>query len=97
MICNGSTQPLFDALLATLAPGEEVIIPAPYWAPYLGRVRLSGGVPVVVSCPQNNGAKLRTADLLAAITPRTRWLVINNPVNPSGATAWSRCSMIAAA
>jgi aspartate aminotransferase len=84
IICNGSTQALFNALLATLAPGEEVIIPAPYWAPYLGQVRLSGGVPVVVPCPQNNGFRLRADDLLAAITPQTRWLVINNPVNPSG-------------
>jgi aspartate aminotransferase len=85
MICNGSTQALFNAFLATLASDDEVIIPAPYWAPYLDQVRLAGGTPVVVSCPQNNGFKLRAGDLRAAITPRTRWLVINNPVNPSGA------------
>jgi aspartate aminotransferase len=85
IICNGSTQALFNALLATLAPGEEVIIPAPYWASYLDQVRLNGGVPVIVRCPQNNGFKLRAGDLQAAITPRTRWLVLNNPVNPSGA------------
>ncbi|MEO6840538.1 MAG: aminotransferase class I/II-fold pyridoxal phosphate-dependent enzyme [Bradyrhizobium sp.] len=84
IICNGSTQALFNALLATLTPGDEVIVPAPYWAPYLDQVRLLGGTPVVVPCPQNNGFKLRAEDLQAAITPRTRWLIINNPVNPSG-------------
>jgi aspartate aminotransferase len=85
VICNGSTQALFNALLATLAPGEEVIVPAPYWAPYLDQVRLTGGTPVIVPCPQNNGFKLRPDDLQAAITARTRWLIVNNPVNPSGA------------
>jgi aspartate aminotransferase len=85
IISTGSTQALFNALFATLAPGDEVIVPAPYWAPYLDQVRLCGGAPVVVPCPQNNGFKLRPEDLEAAITPRTRWLIINNPVNPSGA------------
>lgn len=85
VISNGSTQALFNALLATLKPGDEVIVPAPYWAPYLDQVRLLGGEPVIVPCPQNNGFKLRAEDLQAAITPRTRWLIINNPVNPSGA------------
>ena len=85
VICSGSTQALFNALLATLSPAEEVIIPAPYWAPYLDQVRLAGGIPVTVPCPQNNGFKLRPDDLAAAITPRTRGLIINNPVNPAGA------------
>jgi aspartate aminotransferase len=85
VICNGSTQALFNALLATLAPDDEVLVPAPYWAPYLDQVRLTGGRPVIVPCPQNNGLKLRPADLAAAITSRTRWLILNNPVNPSGA------------
>ncbi|SDT07270.1 pyridoxal phosphate-dependent aminotransferase [Bradyrhizobium canariense] len=85
VICNGSTQALFNALLATVAQGDEVIVPAPYWAPYLDQVRLTGGTPVIVPCPQNNGFKLRPSDLRAAITARTRWLIINNPVNPSGA------------
>jgi aspartate aminotransferase len=84
VICNGSTQALFNALLATLAPDDEVVVPAPYWAPYLDQVRLTGGTPVIVPCPQNNGFKLRPCDLQAAITARTRWLIINNPVNPSG-------------
>jgi aspartate aminotransferase len=85
VICNGSTQALFNALFATLAPGDEVIVPAPYWAPYLEQVRLAEGVSVVVPCPQNNGFRLRAEDLRAALTPRTRWIIINNPVNPSGA------------
>ena len=85
VICNGSTQALFNALLATLSAGEEVIVPAPYWAPYLDQTRLAGGTPVIVPCPQNNGFKLRPDDLQAAITPRSRWLIINNPINPSGA------------
>jgi aspartate aminotransferase len=85
VITNGSTQALFNALLATLAPEDEVIVPAPYWAPYLDQVRLAGGTPVIVPCRQNNGFKLRAEDLQAAISPRTRWVVVNNPVNPSGA------------
>ncbi len=84
IICSGSSQALFNALLATLVPGDEVIIPAPYWAPYLDQVRLVGGTPVVVSCPQNNGFKVQPEDLRAAITARTRWVIINNPVNPAG-------------
>ncbi|WOH82582.1 pyridoxal phosphate-dependent aminotransferase [Bradyrhizobium sp. BEA-2-5] len=85
VITNGSTQALFNALLATLAPGDEVIISAPYWAPYLDQVRLAGAEPVVVPCAQNNGFKLRAEDLRAAISARTRWIIVNNPVNPSGA------------
>jgi aspartate aminotransferase len=85
VITNGSTQALFNALLATLRPGDEVIVPSPYWAPYLDQVRLMGGEPVIVPCPHNNGFRLRPEDLEAAITPKTRWLIINNPVNPSGA------------
>jgi aspartate aminotransferase len=84
MISTGSTQALFNALFATLSPDDEVIIPAPYWAPYLDQVRLAGGTPVIVPCARDNGFRLRPEDLEAAITPRTRWLIINNPVNPSG-------------
>ncbi len=96
MISTGSTQALFNALFATLAPGDEVIVPAPYWAPYLDQVRLCGGTPVEVRCPGNNGFKLRPEDLEAAITPRTRWLILNNPVNPSG-TLYSRDDLAAIA
>ena len=85
MISTGSSQALFNALFATLGPGDEVIVPAPYWAPYLDQVRLCGSTPAIVPCAQNNGFRLRPEDLEAAITPRTRWLILNNPVNPSGA------------
>ncbi|UGY05920.1 pyridoxal phosphate-dependent aminotransferase [Bradyrhizobium quebecense] len=85
VITNGSTQALFNALLATLAPEDEVIVPAPYWAPYLDQVQLAGAMPVIVPCAQSNGFKLRAEDLRATISARTRWIVMNNPVNPSGA------------
>lgn len=85
IVSNGSSQALFGALFATLADGDEVIVPSPGWASYLDQVRLAGGTPVVVPCVQNSGFKLRPEDLRAAITGRTRWVVINNPVNPSGA------------
>lgn len=96
VICNGSTQALFNALLATLAPDDEVIVPAPYWAPYLDQTRLAGGKPVVVPCSHNNGFLLRPDDLQAAITPRTRWLILNNPVNPSG-SVYRREALVAIA
>ena len=92
VITNGSTQALFNALLATLAPDDEVVVPAPYWAPYLDQVRLAGGRPVIVPCPHNNGFRLRADDLAAAVTARTRWLILNNPVNPSGAV-YSRADL----
>lgn len=85
MVGNGGKQVLFDAMMATLDEGDEVIIPAPYWGAYPLLVRLLGAVPVVVNCPQNNGFKLRPEDLEAAITPRTKWLILNFPNNPTGA------------
>jgi aspartate aminotransferase len=85
IVCAGSTQALFNALLATLAPGDEVVVPTPCWAPYVDQARLADGVPVLVPCRRNNGFKLRPEDLAAALTGRTRWVVLNNPVNPTGA------------
>ncbi|UGV28370.1 aminotransferase class I/II-fold pyridoxal phosphate-dependent enzyme [Rhodopseudomonas boonkerdii] len=93
---SGSTVAIFLTFFATLSPGDEVIVPSPYWAPYLDQVRLAGGTPVIVPCPQNNGYRLRPADLAAAISERTRWLIINNPVNPSGAV-YSRDDLAALA
>jgi aspartate aminotransferase len=84
IVTAGSTQALFEALFATLAPGDEVIVPTPCWMPYVEQVRLADGAPVLVRCAPENGFRLRPDDLAAAITPRTRWLVLNNPVNPSG-------------
>ncbi len=86
IVGNGAKQVVFDAFMATLAPGDEVIVPAPYWASYPELALLAEGTPVYVACPQNNGFKLRPEDLEAAITARTRWLVLNHPNNPTGAT-----------
>ena len=84
-VSNGGKQVIFNALMATLEEGDEVVIPAPYWGAYPLTTRLLGGVPVPVTCPQNNGFKLRPEDLAAAITPRTKWLILNFPNNPTGA------------
>jgi aspartate aminotransferase len=92
IVSNGGKQAIYSALMATLEDGDEVVVPAPYWGAYPLMVKLLGGVPVEVSCPQNNGFKLRPEDLDAAITPRTKWLVLNFPNNPTGA-ACSRAEM----
>src|SRR5580692_11610046 len=84
-VSSGGKQVLYNALCATLSPGDEVVIPAPYWVSYPEMVLLCDGNPVPVTCPQNNGFKLRPEDLQAAITPRTKWLILNSPSNPSGA------------
>src|SRR5579872_2746055 len=85
VVGNGGKQVFFDALLATVEAGDEVLIPAPYWSAYALMTHTVGGEPSFVNCPQNNGFRLRPEDLEAAITPRTRWLVLNFPNNPSGA------------
>ena len=82
----GVKQVIYNALLATIDPGDEVIIPAPYWVSYPDMVALADGTPVCVPCDQGAGFKLTPAQLEAAITPRTRWLIFNSPSNPSGAT-----------
>jgi aspartate aminotransferase len=82
---TGGKQVLFNALLATLDPGDEVIIPAPYWVSYPDMVLLCGGTPVPVVCPAEQGFKLQPAALEAAITPKTKWLIMNSPSNPTGA------------
>ncbi|MDF2998141.1 MAG: class and aminotransferase [Xanthobacteraceae bacterium] len=81
----GAKQLIFNAFLATLASGDEVIVPAPYWVSYPDMVRLAEGVPVIVACTPEEGWKLTPQALAAAITPRTRWIVLNSPNNPSGA------------
>ena len=83
---------LYNALMATLDPGDEVIIPAPYWVSYPDMVALAEGTPVFVSCPAEQGFKLQPADLEKAITPKTKWLILNSPSNPSGA-AYTREEM----
>ncbi|MDO5613693.1 MAG: pyridoxal phosphate-dependent aminotransferase [Paracoccus sp. (in: a-proteobacteria)] len=86
---TGGKQILYNALIATLNPGDEVIIPAPYWVSYPDMVRLGGAEPVIVPCSADQGFRLTAAALSAAITPRTKWLILNSPGNPSGA-AYSR-------
>ncbi|OZI29287.1 aspartate aminotransferase [Bordetella genomosp. 1] len=82
---TGGKQVIFNALLATLDEGDEVIIPAPYWVSYPDMVRLARGTPVEVRCPDTQDFKITAAQLRAAITPRTKWLILNSPSNPTGA------------
>ena len=81
----GAKQSIYNALTATLDPGDQVVIPAPYWVSYTDITLLAEGEPVVVECPADGGFKLTPAALEAAITPRTKWLILNSPSNPSGA------------
>ncbi|MDB6180330.1 pyridoxal phosphate-dependent aminotransferase [Paracoccus fistulariae] len=89
---TGGKQILFNALMATLDEGDEVIIPAPYWVSYPDMVLLAGGTPVIVECSLEQGFRLTPEALEAAITPRTKWLILNSPSNPSGA-AYDRDQM----
>jgi len=82
---TGGKQVIYNALLATLDAGDEVIIPAPYWVSYPDMARLAGGTPVEVACPEADGFKLTARRLRDAITPRTKWLILNSPSNPTGA------------
>jgi aspartate aminotransferase len=82
---SGGKQVLYNALLATLNPGDEVIIPTPYWVSYPDIARLGGGVPVFVEAGMETGFKLTPEALEAAITPKTKWFIFNSPSNPSGA------------
>jgi len=81
---TGGKQVLYNALMASLNPGDEVIIPAPYWVSYPDMTLLAEGVPVAVSCSEENGFKLTASDLESAITPKTKWLILNSPSNPTG-------------
>ncbi|GAB0112751.1 pyridoxal phosphate-dependent aminotransferase [Acidisoma sp. C75] len=85
MVSTGGKQVIFNAMVATLNAGDEVVIPAPCWVSYPDIVSLADGKPVIVPCGANSGFKLRAADLEAAITPRTKWLILNSPSNPTGA------------
>ncbi len=84
-VASGGKQILFNALVATLDPGDEVVIPAPYWVSYPDMVRLAGGTPVIVETRIDNGFRLTAEALEAAITPRSKWFVFNSPANPTGA------------
>ncbi|MGP3724496.1 pyridoxal phosphate-dependent aminotransferase [Cereibacter sphaeroides] len=91
---TGGKQILYNALVATLNPGDEVIIPAPYWVSYPDMVLLAGGTPVSVAAGMETGFKLTPEQLEAAITPRTKWFIFNSPSNPTGA-AYTRAELAA--
>ncbi len=86
---SGGKQVIYNAFMATLNPGDEVIIPAPYWVSYPDMVLLAGGTPVIVEAPTQTGYKITAEQLEAAIRPKTKWLLFNSPSNPTGA-AYSR-------
>ena len=91
-VACGGKQNIYNAIIATVNPGDEVIIPAPYWVSYPDIVLLAEGVPVTVDCPLEAGFKLTPEALEAAITPKTKWLILNSPSNPTGA-GYSRADM----
>jgi aspartate aminotransferase len=91
-VASGGKQIIYNAMVATLDEGDEVVIPAPYWVSYPDIALLCGGTPVFVRCPENNGFKMRAEDLEAAITPKTKWLILNSPSNPTGA-AYTRSEL----
>jgi aspartate aminotransferase len=95
-VAPGGKAVLYNALVATLSPGDEVIVPAPYWVSYPDMVLLAGGEPVEVVGAEADGFKLRPEVLEAAITPKTRWLILNSPSNPTGA-AYTRAELEAIA
>ena len=92
IVGTGGKQILFNAFLATCNPGDEVVIPAPYWVSYPDMVLIAGGTPVIVQTSLENNFKLQAEDLERAITPRTKWVLLNSPSNPSGA-AYTRAEM----
>jgi aspartate aminotransferase len=96
LIGNGGKQLVFNAMMASCNRGDEVIVPSPGWITYADIINMADATPVPVACPENNHFKLRPEDLEAAITPHTRWLVLNFPNNPTGA-ACSRAEMRALA
>lgn len=92
----GAKQVVFNALFASLDPGDEVVIPTPCWVSYPDMVALAGGKPVLVACSELDGFKLRPRALEKAITARTKWLMLNSPCNPTGA-GYSRSDLLALA
>jgi aspartate aminotransferase len=91
-IGTGGKQVLYNAFIATLNPGDEVVIPAPYWVSYPDMVMLAGGEPVAVTTTMADGFKMKPEALERAITPRTKWVLLNSPSNPTGA-AYSRAEL----
>ncbi len=96
VVGTGGKQVLYNAIMATVGPGDEVIIPAPYWVSYPDMVNLAEGTPVFINTRVEDGFRLRPQDLEKAITPKTKWLILNSPSNPSGA-AYTRAELRALA
>lgn len=96
IVSTGAKQVIFNAILCTVQQGDEVIVPAPYWVSYPDITLFAGGVPVFVACKPEHGFKLTPEDLERVISPRTRWLILNSPNNPSGA-AYTREELVALA
>src|SRR6476646_7549877 len=92
IVSTGGKQVLYNALVATLNPGDEVIIPAPYWVSYPEMVLLAGGEPVHITTSMATGFKMTAQQLERAITPKTKWIIFNSPSNPTGA-AYTRAEL----
>ena len=92
IVATGGKQVLYNALVATINPGDEVIIPAPYWVSYPEMVLLAGGEPVAVTATMESGFKMKPEALEQAITPKTKWIIFNSPSNPTGA-AYARAEL----
>ena len=85
IVGSGAKQLIFNALFSTINPSDEVIIPAPYWVSYPDIVKLADGVPVIIKCKENNDFKITDKQLSESLTPKSRWLILNSPGNPTGA------------
>ncbi len=96
VVGTGGKQVIFNALMASIDTGDEVIIPAPYWVSYPEIVSLLGGVPIFINCPIENEFKLQPNQLASSITPKTKWLILNSPSNPTGCV-YSRDELFALA
>jgi aspartate aminotransferase len=81
----GGKHVIYNAMMATLNEGDEVIVPAPYWVSYPDIVLLAGGTPIILECNENQGFKINSAELEKSITPKTKWIILNSPSNPTGA------------
>ena len=96
IVGTGAKQLIFNALLASLNPGDEVIIPSPYWVSYPEMVKISEGKPIIVNCPENEKFILSPESLENAISPNTKWVLMNSPNNPTGAVYnWEELSKLA--
>src|SRR5207237_3073592 len=92
IVSNGAKHSIHNALAATVGPGDDVVIPTPYWVSYSDLVSMTGATPVLVPTTPEGGFKMSPAQLKAALTPKTRLLMLNSPCNPTG-TVYSRAEL----